>query len=99
MPKTAASIGYLQKTYPLHDLQGMIRAVEEEGFALLPGVLSHQEVLAARKNIDQLQPIHWDRVGGANEHFKNVFNQNTFFLDFIDRAPTIDLAESVMGEQ
>jgi ectoine hydroxylase-related dioxygenase (phytanoyl-CoA dioxygenase family) len=76
----------------------MTRGVEEDGFAIVPGVLPIDEVRAAREHIDQLKPIHWDRLG-PTDHFKNVFNQDTFFLQFIDRAPIIDLAESVMTSE
>lgn len=89
---------YRQKTYAHDDLAGMVRGVEEDGFALIPSVLSPDEVRQCREAIDQLRPIHWDRLGGTNDHFKNVFNQNSFWLQFIDRAPAVDLAEATLGK-
>jgi hypothetical protein len=90
---------YRQKTYAHDDLAGMIRGVEEDGFALIPGVLSQDEVCRCRDAIDQLRPIHWDQLGGTNDHFKNVFNQNPFWLQFIDRSPVIELAEATLTSE
>ena len=98
MIRTEPRFAYRQKTYALDDVEGMARGVEEDGFALVPGVLSQDDVRAACRHIDELQPIHWDRLG-LTDHFKNVFNQDTFFLQFIDRAPIIDLAEAVMSSE
>src|SRR5262249_48997343 len=98
MPGTDRQFAYRQKTYTHHDIEGMTRGVEEDGFALVPRVLSTDEVEAACEHIDQLKPIHWDRLG-PTDHFKNVLNQDTYFLQFIDRAPIIDLAESVMTSE
>ncbi len=98
MTVTGPETTYRQKTFAQDDLQGMAAAVHEDGFALIPGVLSPEEVAACRAHIDRLKPIHWDRLSGPTDHFKNVFNQDTFWLPFLDRPPVIDLAEATMGE-
>jgi hypothetical protein len=89
---------YRQPVYALDDLEGQVRALHEDGFALIPGVLSPEEVAECRDHIDRLKPIHWDRLGaGPTDHFKNVFNQDVFWLPFIDRPGIIELAEATMG--
>lgn len=71
----------------------MVCGFHEDGFALVPGVLGAEEVAEMRNAIDGLKPIAWDAGTGRNHHFKNVFNQNPYFLRFVDRAPAIDLTE------
>jgi ectoine hydroxylase-related dioxygenase (phytanoyl-CoA dioxygenase family) len=99
MSQTATDFEYRQKTFALDDVAGMKEAMDEDGFALIPGVLNADEVRETRKHIDGLRQIHWDRMGSTNEHWKNVFNQDPFFLQFVDRAGVVDLAEATMGEQ
>ena len=89
---------YKQKTFAIDDLAGMTAAMHEDGFALVPGVLSPTEVQNVRDAIDRLQPFGFDKLG-ITDHFKCVFNREKVFLDMIDREPTIDLAEATMGEQ
>ena len=89
---------YRQKTFALDDLEGMTQAMHEDGFALIPGVLSPEEVQQARDAIDRLKPFGFDHTG-VNEHYKCVFNREQLFLDYIDRAGVVDLAEATMGEQ
>lgn len=97
MAGTAAS-PYLQKTFTLEDTAGMAQALHEDGFALIPGVLSKEEVAAARDAIDRLQPFGFDHMG-LTEHYKCVFNRERLFLNYIDRAGVVDLAEATMGAQ
>jgi ectoine hydroxylase-related dioxygenase (phytanoyl-CoA dioxygenase family) len=93
-------LDYKQKTYRPDDIDGMKRGLEDDGFALIPDVLSREEVEKACLHIDKLKAIHWDRLHvGATDHFKNVFNQDAFWLKFIDWPGVVDLAEAVMGEQ
>ena len=84
---------YLQPTYAIDDVDGMVKAFHEDGFALVPGVLSLAEVSSLRASIDALKPIGFDHNSGPNHHFKNVFNQNPAFLAMIDRAPAVNVAE------
>jgi hypothetical protein len=89
---------YLQKTFAIDDVEGMTNALHEDGFALVPGVLSREEVKACRDAIDRLRPFGYDHMG-TNEHYKCVFNRERIFFELIDRSPTIDLAEATMGDQ
>lgn len=89
---------YLQKTFDLYDTEGMTRALHEDGFALIPGVLSADEVQATRDAIDRLHPFGFDHAG-KTDHYKCVFNREKLFLDYIDRPGVVELAEATMGEQ
>jgi ectoine hydroxylase-related dioxygenase (phytanoyl-CoA dioxygenase family) len=93
------SFAYRQKTFALDDLAGMTNALHEDGFALVPGVLSSDEVAAAREAIDRLKPFGFDHAGGVGDHYKCVFNREQLFLNYIDRPGIVDLAESTMGDQ
>ena len=72
--------------------------MHEDGFALIPGVLSSDEVAAMRDAIDRLRAFGFDKMN-VTEHYKCVFNRDRIFFDNIDRAGIVDLAESTMGEQ
>jgi hypothetical protein len=89
---------YLQKTHRLEDVAGMAQAMEDDGFVLIPNVLSSQEVADLRAGIDRLQPFGFDKMG-KTDHFKCVFNRERLFLNYIDRAGVVDLAEATMGAQ
>ncbi len=89
---------YLQPTLALDDLAAQTRALHEDGYALIPGVLSADEVQAARDAVDRLKPFGFDHIS-TNEHYKCVFNRERVFLDLIDRPGIIDLAEATMGDQ
>jgi hypothetical protein len=43
---------YAQKTYSLDDTARMHQAIHEDGFALIPGVLSPEEISDLRDAID-----------------------------------------------
>jgi ectoine hydroxylase-related dioxygenase (phytanoyl-CoA dioxygenase family) len=90
---------YLQKTFAKDDVAGMTEALHEDGFALIPGVLSAEEVQQTRDAIDRLQGFYWDGTGGVTDHYKCVFNREKWFLDLCDREPLINLAEATMGSQ
>jgi hypothetical protein len=98
-PITPASsdFKYLQKTHKLDDLAGMTQALHDDGFVLIPGVLSPAEVQELRDGIDRLRPFGFD-VQGHTDHFKCVFNRDRLFLNYIDRPGVIELAESTMGQ-
>lgn len=89
---------YRQKTFRHDEMDAMVEAMHEDGFALIPGVLSPDEVQSVRDAIDRLQHFGWDSKG-KTDHFKCVFNRDKVFLDLIDREPTVTLAERTMGEQ
>ena len=83
--------------YAAGDVAGMTAALEADGFALIPAVLSPDEVAAAREKIDGLDALDWDFVG-TTDHYKNVFNRDPFWLPFLDRPGVIELAEAVLGD-
>lgn len=83
-------------TYSIDAVMQMRAAMDIDGFALIPGVLSSDEVTAARQMIDQLKPIYWD-FQGLTDHYKNVFNRDPYWLRFLDLPGVIDLAEASMG--
>ncbi len=95
---TAAEFRYKQPTYARTDVEGMTRAMHEDGFALIPGVISAEECARARSKIDELKPFGFD-AQGATDHYKCVFNRDPYWLQFLDMPGVIDLAESTMGEE
>jgi ectoine hydroxylase-related dioxygenase (phytanoyl-CoA dioxygenase family) len=88
---------YRQRTFNIDDLEGMTRAMHEDGFALIPNVLSAEEVQEVRDSIDRLKPFGFDHMG-VTEHYKCVFNRDRTFFNLIDRPGVIELAEATMGE-
>ena len=95
---TGEPFTYRQKTFALGDIAGMTQAMHEDGFALIPNVLSPDEVADLRAGIDRLKPFGFDHLG-VTDHFKCVFNREQLFLNYIDRPGVVDLAEATMGEQ
>ena len=97
---TDATVGfaYRQKTFALNDTAGMTQALHDDGFALIPGVLTPNEVQELRAAIDRLHPFGFDSLG-ATDHFKCVFNRDRLFLSYIDRPGVVELAEATMGAE
>lgn len=89
---------YRQRTFAPNDVEGMTRALHEDGFALIPGVMTKNEVETARAKLDELKPFGWD-AQGATDHYKCVFNRDPYWLQFLDMPGVIDLAESTMGQE
>jgi ectoine hydroxylase-related dioxygenase (phytanoyl-CoA dioxygenase family) len=89
---------YAFPTFKIDDVAGMTDALHEDGFALIPNVLSAQEVQDVRDAIDRLKPFGFDKMG-KTEHYKCVFNRERTFFDLIDREGVVDLAEATMGSQ
>jgi hypothetical protein len=89
-------IAYRQPTFCLEDTAGQLQALQEDGYALIPGVLSAEDVYAVRAAINRLEPIHWDRRG-STDHYKCVFNRDPFWLRFLDLPGVIELAEAALG--
>jgi ectoine hydroxylase-related dioxygenase (phytanoyl-CoA dioxygenase family) len=75
----------------------MLKALHEDGFALIPGALCAEEVAALRAAIDDLTPFHWD-VTGEVDHYKCVFNRDPFWLRYLDVPGVIELAEAALGK-
>jgi hypothetical protein len=95
---TKNAFRHLQPTHHLDDTAGQLRALHEDGFTLIPGVLSPEEVQAARDAIDRLTPFHWD-FQGLTDHYKCIFNRDPFWLPYLDRPGVIELAEAAMGPE
>lgn len=92
-----AGFEYRQRTFPLDQTQEMAQAMHDDGFVLIPGVLSAKEIADLRAAIDRLKPFGFDKLG-KTDHFKCVFNREKLFLDYIDRPGVVELAEATMGE-
>ena len=63
---------YTLPTYSLYDTEGQMKALHEDGFALIPGVLNAAEIQATRDALDRLVPFGFDHRD-KNEHYKCVF--------------------------
>ena len=50
-------IAYRQKTFDLNDTTGMTKALHEDGFALIPGVLSKEKCAELRESIDSPEAL------------------------------------------
>lgn len=104
IPITAApnseAFAYRQKTFAPNNTVDMTEAIHEEGYALIPGVLSADEVTAARVALDRLKSFGFDNsLSDRSNHFKCVFNRDRLWLSYIDRPGIIELAEALMGYQ
>jgi len=75
-----------------------LRAMHEQGFVLLHGVLAPRQVEAVRAAINRLEPIHWDYQGLVDDHYKCVFNRDPFWLPYLDLPGVIELAEASLGD-
>ena len=95
---TLETFTYRQPTYDLHDTEGMTKALHEDGFALIPGVLNADEIKATREALDRLKPFGFDGMK-KTEHYKCVFNREQIWLNYIDRPGVVELAEATMGDQ
>lgn len=91
-------------TYP--DLVSRVKALENDGFVYLPGMLSVDEIAELRAAMDRLEaiPASFDRHttpasnGFLNKSINNVFNRDPLFLAYLDRPEVIDIEEAVHGE-
>ena len=91
--------------YP--DLEGQVKAMEEDGYAYLPKVIEGEQLAELRAAMDRLTaiPESFDRHGTPengngflNKHINNAFNRDPVFLQYLDFSPVIELAEAVHGE-
>jgi hypothetical protein len=84
------------KTHDRADTAGMLAALHDDGFALIPGVLSPGEIAELRDATDRLTPFHWDSTG-VIDHYKCVFNRDPIWLRSLDPPGVIELAEAALG--
>jgi ectoine hydroxylase-related dioxygenase (phytanoyl-CoA dioxygenase family) len=90
--------------YP--NLESQVRALEEDGYAYLPGVLDDQEIAALRDAMDRLERIEasYDKHdtpesrGYLNKSINNAFNRDIHFLPYLDQPGVIELEEAVHGD-
>ena len=87
--------------YP--DLAGQVRAMEEDGYAFLPGLLNAAEIAELRAAMDRLvaMPASFDRDGTSggflNKSINNAFNRDPRFLSYVDRPGVVEIAEAIHG--
>lgn len=93
---------------PLHayvELADQVKALEEDGYVYLPGVLDATEIADLRAVMTRLEaiPASYDHhtlptAGGfLNKSINNVFNRDALFLPYVDRPGVIEIAEAVHG--
>lgn len=95
---TVEPFTYLQRTHRIDEVEEMAKAMVEDGFVLLPNVLTKEEVAEYRLALDRLRPFANDWTQG-NEHYKCIFNRERCFLDLVDRRGVVDVMDATMGEQ
>ena len=84
-------------------LAGQVQAMEEDGYAFLPGLLSTTEIAELRAAMDRLTAIpasydHDDTTGGfLNKSINNAFNRDPVFLPYVDWPGVIEIAEAIHG--
>ena len=87
--------------YP--DLAGQVQAMEEDGYAFLPGLLNVTEIAELRTAMDRLVaiPASFDRDGTSggflNKSINNAFNHDPLFLSYVDRPGVVEIAETIHG--
>lgn len=83
-----------------HNCDGIVRGLEDDGYAFMPGVLTPQQCAEVRTAIDNLDFPEYDGNGkGVGiDHHKVVFNRNPFWLQFIDQAGIIEAVEKLQGD-
>lgn len=82
-----------------HDVDGIVRGLEDEGYALMPCVLTRAQCAEMRDHIDALDFPEYDGKGDGKgiDHHKVVFNRDPYWLQFIDQAGIIDAVERLQG--
>jgi hypothetical protein len=93
-----ADFKHLQPTFAINDTEGQLKALREDGFALIPNVISREQVEQTKAEIDRLKAFGFDSDNvGKGSHFKCVFNRHPFWLPYLDYPGIIELAEASMG--
>jgi hypothetical protein len=89
------------------DLAGRIQALETDGYAYLPAVITRSDVAHVRAATERL-PVDPDSIdryqtpasgGFLNKACNNAFNRDALFLPYLDKPDVIDLAEAVHGRE
>lgn len=91
------------KTYTSEQVQAWADQVEERGYAVVPEVLSEEELVFLRGTLDHVYAIYDPERDGlqrvAGYHFSsNLVNKNPFFETMFLRHPVYDIARRVLGE-
>jgi hypothetical protein len=89
--------------YP--DLAGRVEALERDGIVYFPKLLGAQEIAELRTHMEALKPATdgYDRdseIDGDDfyqKHISSCFNQDPFFLRYLDKPEIIELWEAVHG--
>ncbi len=89
---------YRQRTFKPDEVEAMTQAMHEDGFALIPNVMTPEQVETACRKIDDLTAFGFDREG-KTDHYKCVFNRDPYWLQYLDWDGVVDLAEATMGAQ
>ena len=85
-------------------LAGQVKALEEDGYAFLPGLLNAAEVAELRGAMDRLVaiPASYDKDntsgGYRNKSINNTFNRAPLFLSYVDRPRVVEIAEAIHGD-
>ena len=85
-------------------LAGQVKALEEDGYAFLPGLLNAAEVAELRAAMDRLVaiPASYDKDntsgGYRNKSINNTFNRAPLFLSYVDRPRVVEIAEAIHGD-
>ena len=90
--------------YP--DLTRQVEALERDGYAYLPGVLSAGEIAELREAMERIEAIpesfDWhltpERDGRLDKAVNNAFNHDEVLMSYLDREGVIELAEAVHGD-
>jgi ectoine hydroxylase-related dioxygenase (phytanoyl-CoA dioxygenase family) len=91
------------KRFPIYDTDAMLAALDADGYAFVSGALPASLCAESRECIDALEPQHWDEMHGCRgaarfmDRYLCVFNRDSFWLQFLDRAGVIELAEAALG--
>lgn len=74
-----------------------LETLHRDGFVLIRGVLGRARIAELREAIDRLTPVGLDYQGMLDDHYTCVFNRSPFWLQFLDLAGVIELAEAALG--
>jgi ectoine hydroxylase-related dioxygenase (phytanoyl-CoA dioxygenase family) len=94
------------RPFAVYETQAMLSALDDDGYAFVPNVLSEQQCSSARSMVDALEPIAWDEVHGRTvdgdrrflDRYLCIFNRSPYWLQYLDRPGLIDLAEAALGQ-
>jgi hypothetical protein len=89
-------------TIDQYDSDGLVKAIKDEGLAIIPNVLSKEKVHEICAMIDKTveKPLKHDGIGNGKDidHLKCVFNRDPYWLEFLDYPGIIDAVETLMGK-